>query len=452
MIDQAEDTDNLGAAFRKLKGEPAVTFGLFSMRLRPRVLATAVILILMAPFTLSALGQHHSASPTRDPNCPPLQGGFSDIFDFSLQQQNGGAASNLAIDRAGNFCGALAVGGTHTEGLLYKLAQRGQGWVFDPLYNFLGGSNAGHPVNVVLGPGGVLYGGAASGGIQACGNDGDSYCGVVYSSNPGPTACNTALCGWLETTLYQFTGNTDAWGGTVSAFDSAGNLYGISLNGGALGQGAIFELTRSQEGWTEQVIYSFTGGSDGSNPSSLLVGHDGNLYGTALHGGLCCGTVFQLTQSEGSWSEHVLHTFEHIYTSYDPGGLIQDQAGNLYGFAQWSIGGVYLAVVYELSPSGGGWQFTQLINPLHRPDCDGNNLPRALALASGHLYLGSGGIDDDCMPLDSGEIYDVTVQTYVVEGNVDIFQNMTPDANGNLYGASAACGNNGGGMVWKLTP
>lgn len=430
-----------------------MTFQFCSMPRRSTMLAAAVVLICVVACAQVALGQRSSVNPARDPDCPPLQGGFSDVFDFSPQEQNGGAASNLAIDRAGNFYGALAIGGNHSQGLLYKLAQRGQGWVFDPLYNFLGGSNAGNPVNVVLGPGGVLYGAASSGGVQACGNDGTSYCGVVFTSNPGPTACNTALCSWLETTIYQFSGNTDAWGGTVSAFDHAGNLYGISLNGGANGQGAVFELSPSQGGWTEQVIYSFTGGSDGGNPSSLLVGNDGNLYGTSLHGGLSFGVVFQLARSGSSWNESVLHEFQHIYDAYDPGGLIQDQTGNLYGYAQWSIGGVFLAIVYELSPSGGGWQYTQLINPLHRPDCDGNNLPRALAFAtSGHLYLSTGGLDDGCQPLDSGEIYDVTARTYVVEGNVDIFKNITLDANGNLYGASAACGNNGGGMVWKLTP
>ena len=66
-----------------------------------------------------------------------------------------------------------------------------------------------------------------------------------------PTACANALCSWDETTIYQFTGNADAWGGTVTAFDSAGNLYGIG-NGGAYGQGAVFELSPSQGGWTEK--------------------------------------------------------------------------------------------------------------------------------------------------------------------------------------------------------
>jgi uncharacterized repeat protein (TIGR03803 family) len=430
-----------------------MTFKLFSISRRPRVLTIAFIFLLMAPFTPGAQGQSHPVDPTRDPNCPPLQGGFMDIFDFAPQIQNGGAASNLAIDRAGNFYGSLAAGGNHSQGLLYKLAQHDQDWLFDPLFNFAGGNGGGDPSNVIFSSSGVLYGGAATGGIQACGNNGNSYCGVIYSSRPGPTICGTGLCGWMETTLYQFSGNTDAWGGTVSAIDQAGNLYGISLNGGANGQGAVFELSPTQRGWTEQVLYSFTGGSDGAQPSSLLVGHDGNLYGTAFNGGIRFGVVFQLVPSGGSWTENVLYTFPALDRAFRPGSILQDSAGNLYGYAEWTITGVMLSVVWELSPSDGGWQYSQLLDKLYRPDCNGNTYPRALTLASsGHLYLSCGGVDSDCMPHDSGDIYDVTAQTFVVEGNVDIFQNMTADANGNLYGASAACGNNGGGMVWKLTP
>jgi uncharacterized repeat protein (TIGR03803 family) len=430
-----------------------MTFKSFSVSRHPKALATAVVLLLMAPFTSGVQGQSSSVNPTRDPNCPPLQGGFTDIFDFAPQIQNGGAASNVAIDQAGNLYGSLAAGGNHSQGLLYKLAQHGQGWLFDPLYNFVGGNSGGGPDNVIFSSSGILYGGAATGGIQACGNNGSSYCGVVYSSRPGPTICGTGLCGWMETTLYQFSGNADAWGGTVSALDQAGNLYGISLYGGAYGQGAVFQLSPTQGGWTEQVLYSFTGGSDGGSPSSLLVGIDGNLYGTARAGGLSFGVVFQLVPSGNSWTEHVIYTFPALDRAYDPANLIQDSSGNLYGDAQWTIGGVFWTIVYELSPSQGGFQFNMLGNKVEREDCNGNNIPRALAFgASGHLYLASGGIDVDCRPQDSGQIFDVTTQTSVVHGGVDIFQNLTADANGNLYGASAACGADGGGMVWKLTP
>ena len=127
------------------------------------------------------------------------------------------------------------------------------------MYSFLGGSNGDNPISVIVGPGGALYG-AAHSDNQSCGYG--FNCGLIYEATAGPNACATALCGWNEKTIYQFTGNSDAWGGIVTAFDSAGNLYGIG-NGGAYGAGAVFELSPSQGGWTEKILYSFTGQSDG---------------------------------------------------------------------------------------------------------------------------------------------------------------------------------------------
>ena len=57
-------------------------------------------------------------------------------------------------------------------------------------------------------------------------------------------------------------------------------------------------------GWTESILYSFTGGSDGASPTDVIVGHDGNLYGAAALGGANGGgVVFQLSPSAGGWTE-----------------------------------------------------------------------------------------------------------------------------------------------------
>ncbi len=116
-----------------------------------------------------------------------------------------------------------------------------------------------------------------------------------------------------ETVLYTFTGGAD--GGQPYAgliFDPAGNLYGATQYGGAYNQGTVFELTHSPSGtWTETVLYSFTGGSDGSQPQyNLVIDGAGNLYGTAALGGdSYCGTVYELSPSEGGWTFTLLHTF-----------------------------------------------------------------------------------------------------------------------------------------------
>ena len=96
-------------------------------------------------------------------------------------------------------------------------------------------------------------------------------------------------------------------------FDLAGNLYGTVALGGQYGGGDVFELTPSNGGWTEQTLYSFNSvsGDCGLPTSGLVFDASGNLYGTTFDG--CAnnyGGVFQLVPSGGSgWTENILLTF-----------------------------------------------------------------------------------------------------------------------------------------------
>jgi uncharacterized repeat protein (TIGR03803 family) len=76
--------------------------------------------------------------------------------------------------------------------------------------------------------------------------------------------------------------------------DTAGNLYGTTIGGGASGHGTIFKLDASGK---ETVLYSFAGGTDAAAPDAdLLRDAAGNLYGTTIAGGASgAGTVFKLT-------------------------------------------------------------------------------------------------------------------------------------------------------------
>src|SRR5689334_11091191 len=61
-----------------------------------------------------------------------------------------------------------------------------------------------------------------------------------------------------------------------------------------------------------KVLYTFTGGTDGSQPfAGLILDASGNLYGTTPQGGAFGnGVVFKVTKnSDGSWTESVLHAF-----------------------------------------------------------------------------------------------------------------------------------------------
>jgi uncharacterized repeat protein (TIGR03803 family) len=94
------------------------------------------------------------------------------------------------------------------------------------------------------------------------------------------------VCAQTEQTLYSFTGAADG-GNPLSSLvmDASGNLYGTTFVDGAYGAGEVFELSpNTSGGWTESVLYSFTGGADGANPfdADLIFDKAGNLYGTTV--------------------------------------------------------------------------------------------------------------------------------------------------------------------------
>ncbi len=379
--------------------------------------------------------------------CFESQGNLQIISNFTQQQGGGGG---VTIDRAGNLYGTTG-GGNNGAGLAYKLA-RFAGWLLDPLFSFFGGNSGGEPTGVILGPNGTLYGGA-QGGIQNCGTDGGQYCGLVFNLTPQPTACLTALCSWTENVPYRFSGENDGSGViNVSAFDQEGNLYGTTTTGGAYGAGTVFELTPSGGGWTKTTLYSFTGGNDGSGPTQVLVGNDGNLYGVASGGGMDGnGVVFQLTPSAGQWIESVLHAFSGFYgDGSDPAYLVQDSAGNLYGV----VGSP--AAIFVLEKTSSGRSFSEyLVIQGYGTIGSLNNLAID---ASGQLY-GTGG----------GYVVDSYVFSFIFKASYDgawHYQNLdyllnqffpssgslALDTSGNLYGTTSYCGTNNSGTVWQLSP
>ena len=115
-----------------------------------------------------------------------------------------------------------------------------------------------------------------------------------------------------ETVLHNFTNTPDGETPQRSGLLHLGNVfYGVTLFGGATGNGTIYELTQLSGAWTETVLYSFTGGNDGGYPlGGLIADAAGNLYGVTTSGGTNnAGVVFKFSRSSGTWAETVLYNF-----------------------------------------------------------------------------------------------------------------------------------------------
>jgi uncharacterized repeat protein (TIGR03803 family) len=226
--------------------------------------------------------------------------------------------------------------------------------------------------------------------------------------------------------LWSFSGGSDGSEpiGTLVQ-DTAGNLYGPTLNGGTHGLGVVFKLTKSGK---ERVLHSFKGGTDGSNPAAGLIRDAAdNLYGTTNAGGTSgFGVVFRLDSSN---NETVLHTFSGgADGAAAPSGVIEDGAGNLFGITYY--GGAYGAgTIFKLAPSG----------------------DESVRDEAGNFYgaaRGGGGPGEVFELMSSGT--EKVLHAFGGPDGSDPRGNLVRDGDGNLYGTAFYGGAFGYGIVFKL--
>lgn len=251
------------------------------------------------------------------------------LHSFAGKSDGADPIGGLVQDSSGNFYGAAYTGGIHNAGTLFKVNGEGK---FALLHSFAG------PPTEGVGPAGTLvfdpFGDLL--GTTYVGGDSKGW-GTVFVYSAG---------GYFKT------GQTFAPGGALpraGLYLQAGKLYGTTSGGGARGYGGtIFEIGNPM------AIYTFNGGTGGSNPAGSLIG-DGKvtLYGTTSAGGSNSlgagdGVVFMFDLSASQ--ETVLHTFTGPDGSTPLAALAMDSAGNLYGTT--SLGGAYgQGTVFRLNPS-----------------------------------------------------------------------------------------------------
>jgi uncharacterized repeat protein (TIGR03803 family) len=360
------------------------------------------------------------------------------------------------------------------------------------VHRFTGEKDGSKPLaGLVADAAGNLYGTTFYGGTGKC-NDGNEFfgCGTVFEVSLNSQG------GWSETVLYSFQNAPDQGvspkGGVVR--DSAGNLYGTTYAGGSAGCtsggcGTVFELTPPLQAagqWTETILYSFQGGSDGRGPSSdLLIDQNGTIYGTTAFGGdltgVCdnfpggCGTVFRMTSnSDGTWTHTVLYRFQPTDDGQEPlGGLVMDVVGNLYGTTYQ--GGYYstycgsgCGTVFQLAPpskNDGSW--TEQILLRFSGTNGGAPLGDLILDDSENLYgTTTVGLDENGEGVFNGNIYRLSPPSQqggqwsqsvlylcpAYSGPGSPGAGVIRDKAGYLYGTTVAGGSTQYGAVFQLAP
>jgi uncharacterized repeat protein (TIGR03803 family) len=362
--------------------------------------------------------------------------------------------STPVFDSAGNLYGTTLDGGSSGYGTVFELTPSAGGtWTEAVLYSFTGGTGDGASpyAGLIFDSTGNLYGTTALGGAYQC--------GTVFEL--APSAGGT----WTETILYSFTGGNDSIPEDSLIFDGNGNLYGTTtgmLFGTACGGfncGSVFELSPGMDGtWTETVLHNFSSdGKDGISPvAGVIFDSAGNLYGTTIYGGAHNdGTVFQLAPSAGGgWTETILP----IHPASPFGGLVLDHAGNLYGTgAGLGSGGI----AFELIRGSGKW----IGKILYTFTYDGQPLASLIIDAAGNLYGTTGqlgGVHYEgsvfrLKPGAKGKWTETTLHSFIRNGKdgYDPYGGLVFDTAGNLYGTTHTGGNHAGyhrGTVFEITP
>jgi uncharacterized repeat protein (TIGR03803 family) len=362
------------------------------------------------------------------------------IHSFTGGNDGANPVSGLMMAPDGAMFGTASSGGTAGDGVVFQVNAMGKETV---LHSFAGGADGAVPNGgVIRNAKGDLFGTTTAGGTAGA--------GTVFE-----------VAGPKETVLYSFAGGTD---GSVPdaglVMDAAGNLYGTTTAGGTAGTGTVFELAAPRKAggkWTETILYSFAGGTDGSTPiGGLYLDSLGNLYGTTSVGGAYgYGTVFELTPGS-TWTETILHSFQSTTDgSYPYAGLVADASGNLYGAATdgGANGG---GTTFELTPSAGSWNFNVLTsqpgwgisgtfrdvmvdgagNVYAATHCDGNN-------SAGTIYR--------ITPSGAGWTYTL-LYTFTGGGDGEYSISNLVMKNGKLYGTTIYGGANNGGVIYQLNP
>ena len=319
------------------------------------------------------------------------------------------------------------------HGSILKLGQNG---VPTTLYNFQEATeDEANPTILIAAADGNLYGATAPRAV------GDLN-GMVFRITPAG----------VFTPIFHF---QDGKGTHATSLLQAadGNFYGTAAGDSSGGffnhpasmhnPGYFFRLTPAG---VFTILYTFTGGTDGSLPNALVQGKDGNFYGSTFCGPESPanlfngnGTIFKITPAGGLTT---LYSFTNGTDGANPGKVVEGADGNLYGIADSGV----IPTVFKLTPAG------QLSTVYNLQGTNGTESPGLLASTDGNVY----GVTKDGGIPKAGSIFrispagQVTSYAFDGEGTGGNPSRVIEGAEHSLYGATTLGGASNNGTVYRL--
>jgi len=366
-------------------------------------------------------------------NGGPATGSLTSLWSFTGAGDGANPQGALLQGSDGNFYGTTFGSGSGPSafGTVFRVATHG---TLMTLWSFTNGWDGAYP---------------ADGLVQ--GSDGNFY-GTTYGSGSGPSAYGSVFRispGGSLTNLWSFTGGTDGanpYAAPVQGRD--GNFYGTTSGSGSgpSGNGTVFRITPSG---SLSNLHSFVG-TDGANPSSRLVlGSDGNFYGTTYAGGNAYGGTIYRISPGGSLT--TLWSFTNgLDGANSYATLVQGDDGSFYGTTTGG-GANGNGTVFRISPTGNLtnlWEFT---------GCgDGGNSSAGLVLGSdGNFYGTTSGLGSG--PSAYGSVFRIspsgvlsTLHSFGVGDGVSPYAPLVQGSDGSFYGTTYAGGTNGYGTVFRF--
>ncbi len=261
-----------------------------------------------------------------------------EIQSFHLISADGSfPVAGLTLASDGNFYGVTTAGGVNNAGTVFKITEAGKETV---LYNFCAQADC--------------VDGKSPRGRLLKGTDGNFYgttgFGGMYDSG---TVFRISLHGVL-TTIYSFCSQNDCADGglpnTGLVEGVNGHFFGTTFQGGPAGVGTVFEIGA---GGALTTLHGFEE-IDGANPSGWLVQtSDGAFHGTTASGGSKeAGTVFTIDTKGALTTVYQFCTQPNCADGSSPyAGLVLGTDGNLYG-TTFQGGDGNDGTVFMITPQG----------------------------------------------------------------------------------------------------